>query len=487
MKIKISDKIQIYNAPEEQYGKIKELGTFENPVYIKNKDNGISNYKTNQYIKTYNYNHDLSCYELPRGLVNQVYDLFYNEIDDSKIEVLTKEIRLEAIKPVEEALELRDYQKDAIEHTILSLNGIIQMPCGAGKTITSIAAINELAEKTLILVHQKDLMDQWVGAISDYFKIDKKEIGIVGGGKNEVKDITVAMFQTVSRWSIKNIKNLSDKFSVLIVDECHHCPATTFYNVVTNMSCKTRIGLSATPYREDDLTDLMHAIMGPTIYQIEQTKLIEDGYLLKPEVKKVLTGFKYDGKDICNVCKGSGYRSGTLCKCCHGHRRVTVGHKLIDEMVDDIERTGLIAGIARKEVQNGKYVLLLSTRKDYCEDIRMASGVKESCTITSDTPKKERIEMVERARKGEIKLLCATQLADEGLDIPILDTCILALPIKAKGKTIQRIGRIMRTHENKSKQPTLYDIVDDNNTLRRQWNSRKSVYETMLGIDINHL
>ena len=110
-----------------------------------------------------------------------------------------------------------------------------------------------------------------------------------------------------------------------------------------------------------------------------------------------------------------------------------------------------------------------------------AAGV-EAEALTGRVARGRRVEILDRFRAGDLRVVCATSLADEGLDVSRLERLILATPARAEGRTIQRLGRLMRPHPGKGT-PVLYDMVDDTVLARRQFAARKAAYRKVLGDD----
>ncbi len=146
---------------------------------------------------------------------------------------------IELLKPQEIALE-KVREKDF---------GVIVSPPGSGKTVIGLEVISEKRQPALIIVHRKQLFDQWIERIQDFLKIPKKEIGQIGNQKKKIgKHITIAMIQSLTR--IEDFSEISNAFGTIIIDECHHIPAKSFREAIVNFNAFFLYGLTATPKRK---------------------------------------------------------------------------------------------------------------------------------------------------------------------------------------------------------------------------------------------
>ncbi|HWN72085.1 MAG TPA: helicase-related protein, partial [Haliangium sp.] len=255
------------------------------------------------------------------------------------------------------------------------------------------------------------------------------------------------------------LEELGQRFGCVVADEAHHVPMSMFRHVIAHLPGKYRFGLTATPEREDGLTPLLELCIGPQLFEIDQDRLVELGYLERPEVRFIESRFTfdYDGPE--------------------DH------HELMAALVEDEERNQLILDRVLADARAGHTVLVLTGRVNHCEHLaaRIAlAGVKASF-LTGSVGKHERRALLEAFREGALPVLVASTVADEGLDVPRLDRIVLAYPGRAKGRLTQRLGRLMRPHPGKAA-PVLYDIVDPHvPPLARQWRERKRIYLELTG------
>lgn len=369
---------------------------------------------------------------------------------------LTFEDERRVLSPIEvtAAIQLRPYQAKAVDAMARGIQGSVVMPPGAGKTATGTAAIARIGQPTLIIVHTHDLVEQWHRSIERFLGF---EAGVISDGDKQLAPITVATVQTLVRMSRRELSDLSERFGCVIVDEAHHAPASTFRVVLSALAARYRFGLTATPEREDGLSPLLDLTLGGRLFEIGYPELVADGYLQAPEVRPIYTSFDFDygGPDDMHAC--------------------------MDALVADGVRNDLIADLAAREATDGHTVLVLSGRVAHCR--RLARMVRErgvdAEVLVGAVKKPKRKEILDRFRSGELPVVVASTLADEGLDVPRMDRVILAFPSRTKGRTAQRLGRLMRPHPDKSG-AVLHDIVDASVApLLRQFRERNRLYKRL--------
>ena len=344
--------------------------------------------------------------------------------------------------------ELTHYQKRCSAKLRGRIQGCVVVPCGGGKTVLALDGVAKIGRTFLVIVHTKDLRDQWVGAI-------RKQLGVEAdtalGGTSPACVITV---QTLANMGRLRLGSKTRRYAICIVDEAHHVPSITFQRVLTAIFCRWRWALTATPDREDRLEGLLFDTVGPILYAVHTDEVVAAGRLVKPTVYRVKTGFSYpEAKDYA---------------------------QLLAAITLDDKRTSLVASLVRRLVGQGRKVIVLSIRVALCDqlgELLEESGV--SVAVVHGT-KRGRVAELARFREGGADVLCATTLADEGLDIPSADTLVLITPSRAKGRAIQRVGRVLRNDVDKLR-PLVFDLVDGHKTAQNQWGERRKAYVRSYG------
>ncbi len=408
----------------------------------------------NYYIRGYTSDKENSIIILPRGFWNRLEEY----LDDEEIEYIYKERhvtnRLFKRFRYVNGVQLRPYQRDAVRAALDTGEGIIDAPCGSGKTEILTSIIRHLNQQTLILVHTDDLMTQMKERIERAFGI---EVGIIRQKRMDIKPITIASVMT-----LKN-RELDEEFlshwGVVMLDESHHMPAFSFTEVMSQFPAKYRFGTTATSIRQDGLHGLMFAHIGYRVYKVDYETLYKAGYLMPAEVIRVPTEFEYK------------------------MRSKTDYHNLLRALKTNRPRNNIIIRKLLKKKQKNHFNLILSSHIDHLEDLAKmlikADPIlmEKSRLLIGRMNKEQRRQVLDSMRNGEINYIFATQLADEGLDVPNLDRVHLVFPTRAEGKVQQQIGRAQRTHPGK-KDALIYDYYDEESpTLRRQAEARMRVFE----------
>lgn len=450
MKITVDSRLRLRDIPLDFECIIRQRLTFANPKFEEaermNRWTGGIDPQLFYWQKTRD-----GGLILPRGYTSQLTQTCRGRGVHYELKDLTRTL---TDVPFEFKGELRPYQEKAVMAALRRRFGVIQAPTGSGKTIMALRIIADRQQPALVLVHTRELLNQWLDRIGTFLRIPRQEIGQIGGGKQTIGDrITVALVQSL----YKCAQDVAPKVGFLVVDECHRCPSRTFVEAVTGFDSKYMLGLSATPWRRDRLTRLIYWYLGDRVHEVDRTALQEAGHILKAEVVWRKTDF------LSSFDPTEEYS------------------RMLSELTQDPARNQLIASDVARAAQNGGGTCLcLSDRKAHCETLSgllRGYGI-DAPVLTGDTGKREREEIVERLNAGEIKVLCATgQLIGEGFDCKGLQTLFLATPIKFDGRVLQYLGRVLRPATGKET-ATVYDYIDTNvGVLAAAGKSRARVYE----------
>jgi superfamily II DNA or RNA helicase len=332
---------------------------------------------------------------------------------------------------------LRPHQKEALES--FNGNGVLCLPCGAGKTATAIAIACQLKRKTIIIVHKEFLANQWRERISQF--CTSSQVGLIQGDTWDVdgKDFVIAMIQTlcVREHSREQFK----MFGLVIVDEAHHVGAPAFSKTMFKMTPEFTLGLTATPERKDGLTCILYWFLGKIFYEMNSVSHI-------PEVHKI----DFDHHS---------YKEGPIL---NKFGKVSMAH-MVNKLVDIPERNELILKHLRDAISRGRKILLLSDRRGHCEWFYENLGPEVSGLYLGGMKQEEH----ERASQKQV-IVATFTLAYEGLDIPELDTLFLVTP---HSDVKQAVGRIMRSNTGTKE---IFDFVDKWSIFSNMFYRRKKMY-----------
>jgi len=390
---------------------------------------------------------------LPRGCVSELKDLA-KDAHYENISWTDARSSGEFVLFPECSFEPRKYQSTGANKIKDNTQGTIVLPCGTGKSLLGVEAIRRIGVTALVIVPTKEILNQWVEDAREHLQTDP---GTILEGKVKLAPVTIGIID-----SINNKLEFSDLdyFGFVVHDECHRSCARKNQRVMSNIRAKWRLGLTATKMREDGLTKLIDWTFGECLLEKSLEYMFSHGYLLKPEIFPVETGFNY-------VHAGLKFRE--------------VDH-IHSALIDNGERINVIVSLAKKIIaeSNTTTLLVLANRVEYCEILCEAMKTQDlpAEVVTSHSGKKYRKETIAKFKAGEIRVMLATSLADEGLNVTRLSDIILAFPERARGRTIQRLGRVMRPFDGKY--PRLWDIVDTHQPmLASRWEARQRTYKKL--------
>jgi len=370
------------------------------------------------------------------------------EIDDGD------DIALEFAKP------LRDYQdkivgiyikyvntpicKDSLQ---LGSGGILEVPCGFGKTVMGLKIISLLAKKTLIIVHKEFLMNQWIERIAEF--LPGARVGKIQGPVFDIydKDIVIGMIQTI--YDKEYPANAFSSFGLTIVDEVHRIGSEQFSRTLLKTITPCMLGISATVDRKDQLTKVLYMFIGNKIYS--EARSADDEVCVRA-IQYVSGDAEFN--EVAYDFRGSPKYSTMISKLCEFGPRSDFIVKVVGDLI-------------RENPDNQIMILchnrsLLTYLHDAIEYRKIAStgyyvgGMKQADLNETET---------------KAIVLATYAMAAEALDIKTLATLVMVTP---KTDIVQSVGRILRVkHEN----PIIVDIVDSHDLFQNQWKQRRQFYK----------
>jgi superfamily II DNA or RNA helicase len=411
--------------PPAFVNELRHLAAFQNPEFYKKQAMRLSTHATPRVI---------TCCEeterfvgLPRGCLDDLQDLV---MTSSGSLVLTDERQEGSPLDVTFRGELTPLQDQAaramVEHDI----GVIVAPPGLGKTVLGAHLIAKRGVSTLVLVHRKPLLDQWVAQLSEFLGVPKKEIGVLGGGKRKPNGrLDVAMLQSLVRKG--RVEDLVAGYGHVIVDECHHVSANSFERVLSEVKARFVTGLTATPHRRDGHDPIIAMQLGPVRFEVS-----------------ALEAARARGFEHLLVIQETAFASSW-----------TAGRpiqELYAELAADQRRNDLILDDLLEAVSAGRSPLLLTERRDHLEyfERKLTPAVRHLVVLHGGMGSRARRIALERLAAipaSEERVVLATgRYIGEGFDDTRLDTLLLALPVAWKGTVTQYAGRLHRKHAGKA-------------------------------------
>jgi superfamily II DNA or RNA helicase len=320
--------------------------------------------------------------------------------------------------------------------------------------------IAKRARSTLILVHRKPLLEQWLAQLAMFLGLEDKEIGQIGGGKRKPNGrLDVATIQSLYRNDV--VDDLVADYGQVIVDECHHVPANSFERVLAEVKAKFVVGLTATPQRRDGRHPITEMQLGPVRYMVD----VKDETARRPFDHKLIvreTSFRMANEDA------------------------DVGiQRVYSALANDDTRNRRILDDVIAALEEGRSPILLTERKDHVEYFadHLRGFVRHLVVLQGGMSAKARRQSAEQLASipdtAERLVLATGRYIGEGFDDARLDTLFLAMPISWKGTLIQYSGRLHRHYPGK-KEVRIYDYVDrEVQMLVRMFEKRLRTYRAI--------
>lgn len=446
------------NLPAPLRNRLIRLAAFQNPEFYKAQA---------MHLSTYGKPRIISCCEefpkhlaLPRGCLDDLNSL----LSELKIRAEMKDERVTG-QPVSLSFQglLRSEQQIAADQLLQHDIGVLSASTAFGKTVIGAWMIAQRQVNTLVIVHRRQLMDQWVESLQSFLGLAKKEIGQIGGGKQKLNGmIDVAMIQSLIDKGAVN--DLIGNYGQVIVDECHHISASSFEQVIRQAKARFIVGLSATVTRQDGHHPIIFMQCGPIRYRVDdRQQAAARTFTHKVIVRR--TDFVLPNRLDNNPEPGI--------------------QEVYALLAADLERNQLIVDDILEAVRTGRSPVLLTERREHLDYFAKAlSGkVKNIILLAGGMGRKQRNALMEQLRsipEDDERLIIATgRYLGEGFDDARLDTLFLALPIAWRGTVAQYAGRLHRSYDRKN-EVIIYDYVDDQvPVLAGMFGKRKKGYKAI--------
>ena len=440
--------------PDSLLDQIARLAAFENPEFYRAQA---------MRLPTWDKPRIISCAQefdahlaLPRGCLDELREVI--EGYDSKLDVTDERTQGAALLAGFSGT-LRPEQRRAAKAILAHDDGILSAGTAFGKTVVAANVIATRGVSTLVLVHRRELMEQWRERLSTFLNASPESIGVIGGGKRKPSGaIDIAVLQSLVRKGV--VDPIVAEYGQIIVDECHHVSAFSFEAVLRQARARYVLGLTATPIRKDGHHPIIAMQCGPVRFKTDlkrQAAARPFEHIVRPRE----TGF------------------GVTALVADGIQEV---YRLL--AADEARNTLIVADVVAA-AEAGRSALVLSERTAHRDllAVQLAERVANVFALSSGMGVKKRAALAEamaQVPEGEPRVLVATgRLVGEGFDDARLDTLFLAMPISWRGTLQQYAGRLHRLHDEK-REVIIYDYVDALvPMLARMWDKRLRGYRAM--------
>lgn len=437
--------------PQSLLNRLIRLAAFQNPEFYRAQARGFSMWDKPRIIgRAENCPRHIA---LPRGCLDDVMTLLRE--NDIAFEIRDERCAGDPVA-VSFVGTLRADQEAAVAGLLRYDTGILHAPTAFGKTVTAAAMIARRGVNALVLVHRKELLDQWRERLQTFLDLDPQSIGVIGGGKLQATGlIDVAMLQSVAPGGPRG--EMLRRYGQVIVDECHHVSADSFEAVLKSVNARYILGLTATPVRRDSQQPVMFMLCGPIRHVARPAANTPQVLEVFPQRVSAAVDIPVDAPI----------------------------QEVFARLANDTQRIQRIAEDIAGQCRQGRNVLVLTERTGHLEHLR--------CALSEAVPQLFVLHgrMSRKARAAQLTalnvladdvprvVLATGKLVGEGFDHPVLDTLVLAMPISWKGTLQQYAGRLHREHAAKSGVRVLDYIDGTHPALQRMWERRQLGYRAM--------
>ena len=368
-------------------------------------------------------------------------------------------------------VSLRPYQEEAIERWVNNgYTGVVALPTGAGKTIVGLAAIEKVKRPALIVVYTREQLHQWHDMVRRFTNIPSYMVHLFYGEAKSIGPITITTYQTAYR----NTELLSSHFSLLIVDEVHHLPADKFRRIALEILAPFRLGLSATPYREDGRHEELFKFMGGLVYFVSQKELAEQGYLARFRIipvyvtltRKEREEYRQYYQQFIKVAGSTSFEdivklaSSGVKEAREALSALSKARRLLLLSSNKVKK---LEEIVREERDKGSKIIIFAQYVEVAEYLASRLG---TYALTGKLSDEKRKRILSQFRSCSLDVLVMTTVGDEGLDLPDANVGIMLGVMGSRRQFVQRLGRLLRP--GKGKEARLYVLAVKNTFEERQ-------------------
>jgi len=360
-------------------------------------------------------------------------------------------------------MDPRPFQREALRAWRRARGrGVVVLPTGAGKTYVAVMAIDDRRRSCLIVVPTLDLVRQWYDRLRASFGVP---VGLVGGGEHDVRELTVTTYDS----AYLHMEHLGARFGLVVFDECHHLPGETYALGALQCLAPYRLGLTATPEREDGRDAALDELIGPIVYRQDILDL-SGRYLADFETVRLSVQFTLEEREAYQEERAIYLAFLRKHRIRMGDQRGW-GEFLIRASRGDEGRRALLAYRRQRELAFAAPAkldclehLLRQHRRDrtliFSEDNATAYRVSRRFlvpAITHQTKVRERSEILERLADGRYAAVVTSRVLNEGVDVPEASVAVVISGSGSVREHVQRLGRILRRRDGKH--AVLYELV----------------------------
>ncbi|GMQ45636.1 DEAD/DEAH box helicase [Vibrio sp. 10N] len=444
--------LPINQVPNPLIAQFKKLASFSNPKFFKAQGLRLSTNGIARFICLAEL--DSGYLSLPRGCWDDLQAICL-ELGIA-LQVTDNRFAGQVLTDMTFVGSLRSAQSKAIDELMQHDIGVLHAPTAFGKTVTAIGLIQRRGVNTLVLVHNKQLVDQWQERLKAFTQgID---IGVYTGSKKKpTGQVDIATYQSLINRSDNSVHSLVKEYGQIIVDECHHLSAPQYEQVLSEAHAKYVVGISATLERRDGHQPIIFMQAGRVRHTIKSDRNNQFAQVLDRRELNLEVPLHLSSNDP--------------------KPHISEIYRWL--MLHPIRNATIVEGI-QKEVSNGRVPIVLTERREHANII---AGLLNDLGIThqilvGSMKKKQQAEVM--SKLGSTQVIVATgRFIGEGFDLPRLDTLILALPVSWKGSLIQYVGRIQRDYKGKEEVKVIDYIDAKIPMLLRMFNKREKGYRAL--------
>ena len=423
--IRVGAELLINGLPAVVDHAVTTANTFGNPAFDRRQRLGLWTGDTDETIALYR--RTATGLVVPRGTFPLVIrlcreaGLAYQVVDETIAPPLDTTVTVSGA--------LFSYQQQALDTLLRWPTGLLKAPTGSGKTNILLSAIPRLHTPTLILVHTAELLRQTQDRCQMWLGV---EPGTLGGGRWDVRPISVGMIQTLAK---RDLREIAAYFGCVLVDECHHAPARTWADVLNRLPSRFKYGMTATPWRKDGLQMIMWRTLSTVTATVDQADVTRASKTITPDIETIPTGFHF--KLVDSLEWG----------------------RMITALVRDTARNALIVDEVRAHLTPHTRALVLTDRVEHAHHLARLLDTCQPVVLTGELTKTDREAAMVAVRAGASLTIATSALLGEGIDVPGWDLLFLATPMAGGPRTVQAVGRVSRAAPGKAR-ATVIDFVD---------------------------